>query len=132
MPVIMQRSSSAWVVHGGSWNNFFMFYVLAAVTWKSWTFFPRAVSGSHLQWCSWSRVRKLLEEFLNLEVDSRDARRSSHLESGQYFLSSLCDFCVFRTCPGCSGQVPIFEASSAHSLECSRVLGVPESPEFYS
>ena len=47
--------------------------------------------------CPW----RLLEEFLaffyvkmdsNLEVDSRDALRSSHLESGQYFLSSFCDF----------------------------------------
>ena len=37
-------------------------------------------------------------------------------------------FCVFRTCPECSGQVPIFQPSSAHSCECSITPGMPESP----
>ena len=35
------------IMHGGFWMNFFMFYVLALFTWKSWTLFLRAVSNSH-------------------------------------------------------------------------------------
>ena len=37
-------------------------------------------------------------------------------------------FCVFRTCLGFPGQVPIFQPSSAHRCERSRAPGVPESP----